>query len=118
MRYSFMLGFALCFFLVSCSNSSKNLEPVKASSQAETSPEKQSEAWRIAHQVKADLDVTTLEQMMIQMPAQPTDIKRQGSNRVFTWIFSDGSKIVATFRPKGNEGSGQGLVLYMIDIAE
>jgi hypothetical protein len=69
--------------------------------------------------MKASLDVTTLEQFTAQMPAslQP-ESSRRGSNRVFVWTFRDGSQIEATFRPRGGENSGQGLVLYSVDVRD
>jgi hypothetical protein len=74
------------------------------------------EARQWASKVKASLDQTTLEQLMVQMPdnIQP-QASRSGDNRVFTWVFSDGSKLAATFHARGGEGSGGGLVLYMVE---
>jgi len=85
-------------------------------SSTDSSPVLESEATRISHQVKAELDVTMLEEFMIQMPDIQSDIERNGQYRTFTWTFSDGSKFIATFKPQGFEGSGEGLVLYSIDI--
>jgi hypothetical protein len=78
-----------------------------------------SQAHSYARRVKADLDVTTLEQLMKQMPdtMQP-QMSRSGANRTLKWVFGDGSSISATFRPLGGEGSGNGLVLYMVDIRD
>ena len=66
--------------------------------------------------MKGELDVTTVEEFTDQMPVglQPQRIRR-GLDRIFLYTFSDGSKLEATFRPRGEEGSLQGLVLYMID---
>jgi hypothetical protein len=79
----------------------------------------QSQARSYARTVRADLDVTTLEQLMKQMPdtLQP-QMSRSGVNRTLKWVFGDGSSISATFRPLGGEGSGKGLVLYMVDIRD
>lgn len=84
----------------------------------DSSPSK-SEARKTTDKVKATLDVTTLEEFMSQMPdnVQP-NMERDGENRIFTWIFSDGSKLIAIFRPKGGEGSQQGLVLYSVDLQD
>jgi len=61
---------------------------------------------------------TPLEDFMRQIPndALPPQMGRSGSNRKFTFTFPDGSLIVATFRPRGVEGSGRGLALYTIEI--
>ncbi len=81
-------------------------------------PQRESEARAYARQVKADLDVTTVENLIVQMPEDvPPEIRRNGFDRFYTWTFSDGSRIVAVFRPRGGEGSMQGLVLYRVDIA-
>jgi len=59
-----------------------------------------------------------LEDFMRQIPddALPPQMGRSGSNRKFTFTFPDGSLIIATFRPRGAEGAGQGLALYAIEI--
>lgn len=76
----------------------------------------ESEARKISRTVKASLDTTTLEQFMIQMPDILATRSISGDKRIFTWTFSDGSKIVATFQPAG--GPGTGLVLHMVDIRD
>lgn len=78
-----------------------------------------SQARAYAGTVKVTLDVTTSEDLLIQMPdeIQP-DLSRDGENRTFTWTFSDGSQIIAVFRPAAGEGSGEGLLLYMVDIKD
>jgi hypothetical protein len=118
MRYLLTLILAVSCLLISCTNSTTNPDSSHSSNPSAAKAEKQSEARRISHQVKADLDTTTLEQMMGQMPNTPSNTERRGQNRIFTWTFSDGSKIIATFRPKGAEGSGQGLVLYMVELRD
>lgn len=86
---------------------------------AAPTPGRESDARAYAHRVRADLDVTTLEQLTAQMPdtLQPT-LERRGQNRTLTWTFADGSQLAATFRPLGGEGSERGLVLYMVNIEE
>ena len=80
----------------------------------QSQPPAESEALVCMNKIKAEEDVTTLEEFVVQMPdnIQP-QIERRGRNRYFTWIFGDGSKIVARFRPAGSEGNGKGFVLYM-----
>ena len=99
--------------LSGCSSRSDSDTEMGSSSSAQS----QSKANAYAKQVTANLDTTTLEQFEAQMPSgmQPST-ELSGSNRKFTYTFDDGSKIIATFRPAGAEGSGQGLVLYMVDI--
>lgn len=77
-----------------------------------------SEARKIARQVKAELDTTTLEQLMVQIPHAPISQTRNGEKREVTWAYTDGSRIVAIFKPKGIDGSERGLILYSIDIKE
>lgn len=79
----------------------------------------ESKARTYAAGVKAVLDVTTSDQLLAQMPdsIQP-EMSREGDNRRFVWTFSDGSRLIAVFRPLGGEGSQQGLVLYMVDIED
>lgn len=93
----------------------QQIKPVPPPIQEEAS----SKAREWAKRVKAELDVTTLQQFVVQMPEgmQPKR-EQKGQNRVFTYTFSDGSQIIATFRPRGGAGSGQGLVLYMVDIRD
>ena len=69
--------------------------------------------------MNATLDVTTSEEFLVQMPDDiQADISRDGENRTFVWEFTDGSKLTAVFRPISGEESGQGLVLYMVDIED
>lgn len=75
-----------------------------------------SEAYRVASRVSARLDITTASEMLEQIPVGPSSQERIGSRRKITWTFSDGSKIVATFKPLGGEGSNLGLVLYAVEI--
>ena len=78
---------------------------------------KERQAIVYARSVRAELDITSFQDLMAQMPStiQPRQ-ERSGVNRKVTWVFRDGSYIAATFRPLGGETSGQGLVLYMVDI--
>lgn len=88
--------------------------PIRANPPAATERfEEPSEADQWARKVRADLDQTTLEQFVIQMPEGPK-MWREGVNRYFEWTFSDGSTIKATFRP--TERPGGGLILYMVEI--
>lgn len=68
-------------------------------------------------EVEGELEATSLEQLMNQMQSQPR-ISRSGQNRIYTWTFEDGSLLEATFRPRGAEGSGEGLVLYRLDVRD
>ncbi|MBN2258766.1 MAG: hypothetical protein JW704_13270 [Anaerolineaceae bacterium] len=90
------------FYVVSSFTSS----PTKPSVSVE-----QTQAGQYAHTVRANLNTTTLEQFMGQMPDIQADITRDGDKRTFSWTFSDGSKIVATFVPRGGQ---TGLVLYSV----
>ncbi len=92
---------SICLFIFGCQGGSGS---------------KANEARNVSRQVKAQLDITTPEQMMEQMPQAPSSQVRQGDKRIITWSFSDGSKIVAVFKAAGGEGSGGGLVLYSVEI--
>ncbi|HEX8549934.1 MAG TPA: hypothetical protein VF681_00125 [Abditibacteriaceae bacterium] len=72
------------------------------------------EASRFSKNVNVSLDVTTLEEMMAQMPnnIQP-EMGQSGTQRTFVWTFGDGSKMLASFEPKS---SGDGLVVSSIDL--
>lgn len=65
-------------------------------------------------------DSTSLEQFVAQMPAdiQPEIEVTPTHRRMFTWRFADGSRIIAYFNTRGPEGSGQGLVLYAVDLQD
>lgn len=78
------------------------------------SPPSAAQQW--ATHVTANLDDTTLEQFVAQMPNTQPDSSRNGQDRKMIWTFPDGSQIRATFRPHGGEGSGQGLRLHLVDI--
>lgn len=68
---------------------------------------------------RGTIDETTLEQYYAQAPAGiSNELERDGKNRNAVWTFTDGSRVVATFRPRGDDGSGQDLVLYMVDVKE
>lgn len=93
--------------------------PTKPATMTTNSGAAPSMARQWATKVKATLDQTRLEEMMPQMPDDiAPEAARNGENRTFTWRFSDGSELLATFRPRGGEGSGAGLVLYMVDIKD
>ena len=77
-----------------------------------------SEARRVAFKVNANLDVTTAVDMQEQIPVAVSNRENIGSRRKITWTFSDGSKIIATFKPLGGEGSSLGLVLYAVEIRD
>lgn len=79
----------------------------------------ESQARAYTHRVRAELDVTTLDAFEVQMPdgMQPT-VSRSGQNRKFVWTFPDSSRIEATFRPIGGEGSERGLALYMVNVKD
>jgi hypothetical protein len=80
---------------------------------------KESDARAYTRQVRAELEVTTLEQFTAQMPqSPPPKIVRCGVDRIFAWTFPDGSQITAAFRPRAGEGSGRGLALYMVNVKE
>jgi hypothetical protein len=78
--------------------------------------------------VYVTLDVTTVEDMMDQMAPLPASTPPPGVTqeseltparyRVYTWTFPDGSAMVFSFRTKGEEGSGQGLVLDHIELTD
>ena len=78
--------------------------------------------------VQVTLDVTTVEDMVDQMAPLPAGTPPPGVThkaeltparyRVTTWTFPDGSAMVFSFRTKGEEGSGQGLVLDHIEITD
>ncbi len=97
-------------------------QPVATASDEKEIPrplEEPSEARDYAKNVDTVLDYTTSEALFVQMPndIQP-EMSSDGANRTFSWTFSDGSEMVATFKPLGGEDSGQGLVLHMIDIKD
>jgi hypothetical protein len=88
----------------------------RPSRESSTAPAGSSHARAWVGKVKATVDLTTLEEVMRQMPDNiPPQASRSGDNRVFTWLFPDGSNLKLTFRARGGEGSGGGLVLYMVE---
>jgi len=106
----------LGLFVFGCLSTGEKTGEQKREANRSDNASENCEAKRVARQVKADLDITTLEQLMAQMPNPPSSQARQGDKRVITWTFSDGSKIIATFKPAGGEGSGRSLVLYSVDL--
>jgi hypothetical protein len=48
---------------------------------------------------------------MKQVPGQP-EITTEGELRIYKWRFSDGSAMVARFKPSAQAGAG--LVLHMV----
>jgi YD repeat-containing protein len=88
---------------------------VAAACSMESGQESMARAW--VGTARGTIDETTLDQYTAQMPSGiQTAIERDGANRMLVWTFTDGSRVTATFRPRGGEGSGAGLVLYMIDV--
>jgi len=74
---------------------------------------RESEARSYSHKVRVTLDVTTVNDMMSQMPSSTP-----AGYREWTWKFSDGSQMVFSFKPVGGEGSGQGLLLDHVQLKD
>jgi len=77
-----------------------------------------SEARLYAQGVQVQLDVTTVDDMMVQMPTDmtPQMSRTPADYREWVWVFGDGSSMLFSFRAVGGEGSGQGLVLDHIQL--
>ena len=79
-----------------------------------------SEARQVANGIQnAVLDETSLGDIMTQIPDDgviPTR-SQSGLDRTFLYTYADGSELELVFRPV-EEGSGRGLVLYMVDIRD
>ena len=81
-------------------------------------PAPEGQAFQVAGSIRADLG-TPLAVIMAQMPGDgviPTR-SQSGLDRTFLYTYDDGSELEFVFRPV-EEGSGRGLVLYMVDIRE
>src|SRR3990167_6112726 len=105
MRRSFWLLLAVLLTISGCS----------ATADRSTSG-RESEARTYAQKVHVTLDVTTVEDMMNQMPSSmtPKMTLTPARYREWTWEFSDGSQMVFSFTPAGGEHSGQGLILHHV----
>jgi hypothetical protein len=83
--------------------------------------ERNSLARAYASQVRGVIpDSTSLEEFVARMPAdiQPEIELTPTHRRMFTWRFADGSRIIAYFNTRDPQGSGQGLVLYAVDLQD
>jgi len=72
--------------------------------------------------VHTTLDETTFREVLDQMPPDIQgffDMELNANmDRVYTWTFKDGSKMIFAFQPKGGEGAMQGLVLSWTDVKD
>lgn len=81
---------------------------------------RESEARSYSHKVRVTLDVTTVNDMMSQMPSSmtPKISSTPAGYREWAWKFSDGSQMVFSFKPAGGQGSGQGLLLDHVQLKD
>ena len=71
----------------------------------------------VASAIQGGLD-TPMDRVLAQMPDDVSpERSRSGADRLFTYSYSDGSKLVLSFRPR-EEGAQRGLVLYFVDIIQ
>jgi hypothetical protein len=78
---------------------------------AEKTSGEHSMARQHAKSVKITLDSSQIADLMEQVPGQP-EITTEGELRIYKWRFSDGSAMVARFKPSAQAGAG--LVLHMV----
>lgn len=73
-----------------------------------------------AQGVTVALDITTVDDMLAQMPAGMTPVIEltPARYRQWIWTFEDGSQMIFSFKPAGGEGSGEGLRLDHIELKD
>ena len=74
-----------------------------------------SEARQQLEGMRGDLDVTPMSEIFEQMPDMQPERSQSGQDRIFTYRFPDGSRLIFAARPRGGQ---TGLVLRYIDIQE
>jgi hypothetical protein len=72
------------------------------------------QAQSLSKQVIVELDKTTVEQLVSQIPFQAKISRGNGEDRVFNWTFDDGSSMIAYFRP--HQIINKGLLLHRVEI--
>ncbi len=104
MKITFLFAITIIFAFTSCdqnkNSNSINNPPSKARS--------------FSKHVIVELDKTTVEQLVSQIPFQAKISRGSGEDRVFKWTFDDGSSIIAYFRP--HEIVNNGLLLHRVEI--
>jgi hypothetical protein len=78
---------------------------------------RESAARSFARTIRADPKVTTLEQLLWQIPdVMRPRIESSDTGRTLAWPFDGGSQLAATFRPVHGDGPGCSLVLRALAV--
>lgn len=91
-----------------------------ATTAATATPIPPSAARIYAQSVTVALDITTVDDMLAQMPAgmTPKIELTPARYRQWIWTFEDGSQMIFSFKPAGGEGSGAGLRLDHVELKD